>query len=68
MLCFSRKAGEKRRRIKWMWKGKRIEEVTEFKYLGYVIKNGRDDEQIRELKKKGNIVMRRGLGSRRKII
>jgi len=25
-----------------MWKGKRIEEVSEFKYLGYVIKkNGR---------------------------
>jgi len=41
--------------------------VTEFKYLGYVIKkNGGDDGQIRKLKKKGNIVMRRvwGLGER----
>jgi len=36
MLCF-RKGGE-RRKVKWMWKGKRIEEVTEFKYLDYVIK------------------------------
>jgi len=42
-------------------------EVSEFKYLGYVIKkNGGDDGQIRELKRKGNIVMRRiwGLGER----
>jgi len=33
MLCF-RKRGGRRRRVKWMWKGKRIEKVTEFKYLG----------------------------------
>jgi len=33
--------------------------VTEFKYLGYVIKNEGDDGQIRELKKKRNIVMRK---------
>jgi len=59
MLCF-RKGGGRRRRTKWRWKGKRIEEVIEFKYLGYVIKkNGGDDGQIRELKKKGNIVIRR---------
>jgi len=37
MLCF-RKGRGRRKRIKWRWKGKRIEEVTEFKYLGYVIK------------------------------
>jgi len=41
-----------------MWKGKRIEEVSEFKYLGYVLKkNGGNDGQIRELKKKGNIAV-----------
>jgi len=38
MLCFRK--GGRRRRTKWRWKGKRIEEVIEFKYLGYVIKNG----------------------------
>jgi len=32
MLCFG-KIGGNRRRVKWMWKGKRIEEVSEFKYL-----------------------------------
>jgi len=53
MLCF-RKGGGRRRRTKWRWKEKSIEEVTEFKYLHnityYVIrKNGGDDGQIREL-------------------
>jgi len=50
-----------------MWKRKRIDEVSEFKYLGYVLnKNGGDDGQIRELKKKGNIIIRKiwGLGER----
>jgi len=43
-----------------MWKGKRIEKVTEFKYLAYVLKKNRgDDGQIRKLKKKDNIVMRK---------
>jgi len=41
-------------------KGKEIEEVSEFKYLDYLLKkNGEDDGQIRELTKKGNIVMRK---------
>jgi len=36
--------------------------VSKFKYLDYkevIKKNGGDDGQIRELKKKGNIVMRK---------
>jgi len=34
--------------------------VSELKYLDYVLKkNGGDDRQVRELKKKGNIVMRK---------
>jgi len=60
MLCF-RKGGERRRRVKWMWKERRIEEVSEFKYLGYKCnkeKRGGGDRQIRKLKKKDNIVMR----------
>jgi len=64
MLCF-RKGDGRRRRVKWMWKRERIEEVSEFKYLDYVLKkNGGQDGLISELKKKGNIVMRKvwGLG------
>jgi len=38
MLCF-RKGGQ-RRKVKWMWKGKRIEEVSEFKYLDNKEKRG----------------------------
>jgi len=53
-MCF-RKGGGRRRKVKWMWRGKRIEEMSEFKYLCYVLKkNGGDDRQIKELKKKGN--------------
>jgi len=32
-----RKGGEKRKRIDWMWRGKRLEEVKKFKYLEYYI-------------------------------
>lgn len=31
-----RKGGGRRKRIKWRWKGKVIEEVNKMKYLGYV--------------------------------
>lgn len=38
--------------------GQNIEEVKEFKYLGYVVKeNGGQGGQIKESKKKGNIVL-----------
>jgi len=37
VLCF-RKGEGRRRRVKWIWKGKRIEGVSKFKYLGYVVK------------------------------
>lgn len=45
-----------------------IEEVNEFIYLGYCMrKNGSEKGQIRELARKGNVVMRQvwGLGERR---
>jgi len=37
MLCFRKERG-RRRIVKWMWKGKEIEEMSELKYLGYVLK------------------------------
>jgi len=67
ILCF-RKRGGRKRRVKWMWKRKRIEEVSEFKYLGYVLKkNGGDDRQIKKLKKKNNIVTRKVWGLEEKL-
>lgn len=32
-----RKGGRRMGKIKWRWKGKRIKEVREFRYLGYVV-------------------------------
>lgn len=48
--------------------GQNIEEVKDFKYLGYVVKeNGGQEGQIKESKKKGNIILKQvwGLGQRR---
>jgi len=57
MVCF-KKGGGRRREKEWKWEGKKIEEVTEIKYLGYIIKrNGENDDQIKELKKKANRVI-----------
>lgn len=56
MVCFS-KGGGRRRKTEWKWEGQKIEEVKEFKYLGYVVKtNGEQEGQIRELMKKDNVV------------
>lgn len=58
MMCF-RKGGGRRRKIEWKWRGERIEEISEFKYLGYVFRrNGENEGHIKKLKRKGNIVMR----------
>jgi len=36
-----RKGGRREKKKKWRWKGRKIEEVKEIKYLGYVLqKNG----------------------------
>lgn len=48
MLRFG-KGGGRRRRIRWYWEGREVEEVRSFKYLGYVFqKNGEQDTQIRD--------------------
>lgn len=66
MICFRSEGG--RKRTEWKWEGQNIEEVKEFKYLGYVVKeNGGQEGQIKESKKKGNIVLKQvwGLGEQR---
>jgi len=45
MRC--RKGGGRQREIVWKWKGKEIEEVKKYKYLGYVMMaNGGQKEYI----------------------
>ncbi|XP_071581724.1 uncharacterized protein [Temnothorax nylanderi] len=64
IMCFKR-GGGRGKEVGWEWEGKRLEEVREYKYLGYELRrNGSDGGQIKSVKKKANIVMRQvwGLG------
>lgn len=46
----------------WIWKGKAIEEVKEYKYLGYIIRrNGEQEWQVRDRVKRR---MATGVGDR----
>lgn len=66
MRC--RRGGGRWKKITWKWKGKEIEEVRKFKYLGYtMMANGGQKEHLREVKRKGAVVMREvwGIGKRR---
>lgn len=63
-----RRGGGRESKRDWRWKGKRIEEKKEFKYLGYVLqKNGGQEAQIRERRKKAAAIMGQvwGIGKRR---
>ncbi|XP_011705265.1 PREDICTED: uncharacterized protein LOC105460512, partial [Wasmannia auropunctata] len=65
MLVFNRKRKEKYE--KWLWDGKTIEEVQEFKYLGFMINNkGNYKEHIKEMRRKSRMVVRKvwSLGER----
>ena len=54
-----RKGGERYKRAEWRWRGKRIEEVKECKYLGYVFKRNRGQEtHIRDRIRTAGIVIR----------
>jgi hypothetical protein len=42
----------------WKWKGRKIEQVNEFKYLGHTFnERGTDKAHIREIVRKANKVM-----------
>lgn len=48
-----RKGGGKRKKTNWWWKGRKIEKIKEFKYLGYNLqRNGGQEANIRE--RRGN--------------
>jgi hypothetical protein len=62
------KGGSRKKEVSWRSKGKVLEEVKEFKYLGYVFqRNGGHDAQIRDRVKKGSAVLGQvwGIGKRR---
>lgn len=54
-----KKEGERMKEIKWRWKGKRIEEVKEFTYLGYKLqRNGGQEAHVKDKVKKAGAVIR----------
>ncbi|XP_011865993.1 PREDICTED: putative golgin subfamily A member 6-like protein 6 [Vollenhovia emeryi] len=66
MRC--RKGGGRWKNVTWKWKGKKLEEVKKYKYLGYVMMaNGKCKEHLKERVRKGTAVMREvcGIGKRR---
>lgn len=63
-----KRGGGRKKKIRWRWEGKEIEEVREFKYLGYVFQsNGGQESQIKDRVKRGMAVMGQvwGIGKRR---
>lgn len=66
MRC--RKGRGRWKKIKWFWKGKLLEEVREFKYLGYTMRSdGKQDAHVRERVRKGAALLDQvwGIGKRR---
>jgi len=65
MVCSK---GMSRTKREWKWKDQDIEEVSEFKYLGYTFNyNNKDDAHIREVRKRGMAAMVQiwGIGERK---
>lgn len=57
----------KRGKKRWMWRGREIEKVDEFKYLGYVFRrNGGQEGQVRDRVRKAGGALRSvwGIGKR----
>lgn len=65
VMVFGKKKKEKKE--KWMWEGKEMEEVKEFKYLGFIFeRNGGYEKHLKELRNKGLCASRKvwGLGEK----
>lgn len=62
------KGGGRKRKIRWSWEGRKMEEVNSFKYLGYVFqRNGKQDEHVKDRVKRGMRVIGQvwGIGKRK---
>ncbi|KZC14168.1 hypothetical protein WN55_06592 [Dufourea novaeangliae] len=63
-----RRGGGKWKKTVWRWKGKMIEEVKEYKYLGYTLmRNGQNKAHVRKRVRTAGVLMKwvRGRGKRR---
>jgi len=58
ILVFNRKSNEKKE--SWKWKGRKVEEIQTFKYLGFMFNRmGNYKEHIKELVNKGRLAVRK---------
>ncbi|KMQ83071.1 hypothetical protein RF55_21022 [Lasius niger] len=67
MLVFCKKERRNQRR-RWKWKNEEIEEVEEFKYLGFTFKkNNKDNAHIKDVVRKAAAAMAQiwGIGERK---
>ncbi|CAD6216275.1 GSCOCG00011331001-RA-CDS, partial [Cotesia congregata] len=66
MRC--RKGGGRKKRVRWEWNGREIEEVSSYTYLGYLIRtNGEQGDHVRESVEKGARILGQiwGIGKRK---
>lgn len=56
IMRFKKGAGRMKKR-EWKWRGKRLEEVKEFRYLGYTQRNGGQEAHIKERIKRAAAIM-----------
>lgn len=64
-----RREGERKKKVRWKWKGRYLEEVKTFKYLEYVLQSNRGQEETEHIKDKvtkGAAVMRSMWGLERR--
>ncbi|XP_071577986.1 uncharacterized protein [Temnothorax nylanderi] len=67
IMRFRRGGGRMVKKV-WWWKGRKVEEVKEFRYLGYTLqRNGGQEAHVKERVKKAAAVMGKvwGIGKRR---
>jgi len=65
MVIDFNKKGKEKKKI-WKWEGKELEEVTNFRYLGFTFsRKGNYEEHIKELEKRGRMAANKVWGLER---
>jgi len=63
-----RRGGGRKRKVRWCWEGRSLEEVSQYRYLGYVFqRNGGQEEQVKDRMRRGMAAMGQvwGIGKRK---
>ncbi|XP_072761238.1 uncharacterized protein [Anoplolepis gracilipes] len=58
IMRFRRGRGGRKSKRSWRWKGKEVEEIKEYRYLGYTLqRNGRQEAQVRDRVRRAASIM-----------